>query len=237
MASKTFWKVFDKIKNLAWYSALTFSDSDAQTLLIKELVNDKIKNTSTIVKWYIYNTDYTDTTVANQQEYSMPSWLDKINYIAIQVSWVDYFPKKIWLTEFNKIRNTSTETTSDVPVYYVIETNQIKIYPTPASSWNTITINWNPIASNLNTSAGSTDQNTSIAIKEWYEELIEYAVLADLFRQREDLNQASSYESKYQEKLSQYKNEMRKKTSWIITKFSHRDNFVNPNLISELTIS
>lgn len=236
MASKTFWKVFNKIKGLAWLWALSFSDNDAQVLLVKELINDKIKYIWSLVKWYVFNKDFTDTTVADQQAYSIPAWLDKINYISSEADWVTYFPQFIWLSQFNNLRSWVDNSSSDTISYYTVDTNKILLYPTPSSTWNTITINWNAIATNLNTSAGSTDENTSIAIKEWWEEVVEYAVLADIFRQREDITQANSYEWKYLATLQWYKTEMRNKTNWVVKKFWYWKNFINPNLVSDLTV-
>lgn len=98
------------------------------------------------------NTMYLQT-YPNQQWYTLPAYLRKINTIVINVGNAgSAVPTTVtgagfnWpvkecasMEEFNKL-NMTNNITSDIPLYYIYYNGQIGIYPKPAAGYNPITI-------------------------------------------------------------------------------------------------
>lgn len=96
---------------------------------------------------------FTLQTYPNQQYYTLPQRLRKINTVVINVgntgsavpttvtgagfNWpVDECPT----TEYWNVINMTNNITSDIPLYYLFYNNQLGIYPKPAAGYNPITI-------------------------------------------------------------------------------------------------
>ena len=233
MASKTFWKMFNKVVRQCGLSN-TFNDWTEETENIKEDINDIQKQVLTISKSYLKKSwvNISWWTVAWQASYAIPATVDKITAVKITSWWVDYYPSEISIFDLHKLSNTNE--TSDIPVYFSIDKAKLYIYPTPTSNSLPIEINGNIYATDLNTSPSvTTDQNTILEIKEWYENVIYFYALMEAYSRLEDYTSADRYQAKQKEIERKFIEEVRNPTNSIIV-WGKKD-FIDPNYYNRLT--
>lgn len=228
MAKRTFWDMFAKVVRQTGLSN-TFNDSTEETESIKEDINDIQKQVLSISKTYLQKAWIAIAwwTVAAQNNYTIPTTVDKVSFVQITSWWVEYFPTEISVSEFNTFANTSSS--SDIPSYWTIDKTKLYIYPTPTSSSLPITLNANQFATDLVTDpAVTTDQTTDLEIKEWYENVIYYYALNEAYNRLEDFASADRYLNKFEKLEDTYKKEVRSATNSIIV-WSGRRRPTNPN--------
>jgi hypothetical protein len=234
MANKTFWKLFNKIVRQCWLSN-TFDDGTEETESIKEDINDIQKEVLTLSKTYLTKSWVLISwgTVADQKWYDIPDTVDKVSLIKVTVDSNDYFPERIGIPEFNWLSNTNQ--VSDIPIFYTIDKKQVVLYPTPQTSSNPIELNSNIYATDLDTDpSSSTDENTPLEIKEWFENVIYYYALNEAFSRLEDFASADRYERKHDKLFIQYKKEVSNTTNSVVVKHDSNRR-VNPNYNPTLT--
>ena len=231
----TYWQLFTKIVNQIWLSN-TFSDGSEETASIKNDIRDIQNEVLTFSK--PYNTKswvlISWWSVAWQNNYDIPATVDKISFIKITSWGIEYFPEEISINEFQTLLNNSSST-SDIPVFFTIDKNQVYIYPTPASNSLPIELNSNEYATDLNIDESSTtDQNTSLAIKIGYINVYYYYCLSQAYMRLEDVWLADRYELKFEKLLKKYQEDVDNPTNNPVVK-SWRSMFINPNNYPTIT--
>lgn len=223
MASKTYWDMFVDIVDQVWFTN-TFNDWENETRRIKRDINQIQKEVLSISKTYLKKAWIVISwwTVADQANYPIPTWVDKVSVIKITVWDTDYYPEEISIWEYHRLTR-NTDNTSDISSYFTIDKDEIFIYPTPASSSNTIEVNASQYATDLSTDPGATtDQNTNLEIKEWYENVIYYYALHMAYMRLEDVWLADRYEIKHEKLLDKYKWEVSNPTNSILVSSWYR---------------
>lgn len=104
-------------------------------------INSAIKARLGEDDWIFLETNYTQDTVADQQGYYIPVNLAQMRTVTVEdgsTVWplVEVPTRAAW-DQLNVITYTS-----DIAQYYYIQNNQVLLFPTPASSGNTITFNY-----------------------------------------------------------------------------------------------
>jgi len=124
------------------YGSLTNSDETANLSFGDSLINQSVRHfcTSNGGKWWFLEKETTQLTVANQRAYILPQSTRKIMDLYITVGTTIYPLRPIESAEEYKRLLMSQMSASDVPWGYYRQENKVLIYPTPASSGNTITI-------------------------------------------------------------------------------------------------
>jgi hypothetical protein len=111
------------------------TSTDNSTLGLK-LVNDAIRY---LVGVFFFNErTYTDVTVAGQQGYTLPYNIKQMINVTVQIGGVLYQPREVATRQQFDALNVIAFS-NDYPQYYYIYNNQLLLWPTPASSANTIT--------------------------------------------------------------------------------------------------
>jgi len=105
------------------------------------LINDGTRRILGAFDWYFMEAVSTDTTVAQQQAYTLPTDLQKFRTVTIQTGstryTVDSAPDREFWDSINQ-----QEYFSDIPEYYIIQGDEVLFYPTPSSTGNEITFNY-----------------------------------------------------------------------------------------------
>jgi len=104
-----------------------------------EVINDSIRYL--VTKYYFNERTYTTQTVAQQQFYNLPPQVKKLINLTITIGSVLWQPKECPSREFWDSLNVVTFY-QDFPSYFFVYNGQVGIYPNPASSSNTITMNY-----------------------------------------------------------------------------------------------
>lgn len=140
------------------------NDSTAATLTIADaLINDATKALLSSSEWYFMEKTKTLSTVSNQQGYDLPSDLGNIVSLTVTNGSFTYTPILITDRREWDVLNT-VAVYSDIPQYYFIFGNQVKIYPIPSSSTsNAITYIYHKIFKDLSIADYTTGTITSIA--------------------------------------------------------------------------
>lgn len=118
------------------FTNLTNNESiDNQTLGMK-LVNDAIRY---LVGVFFFNErTFTDLTVAGQQAYTLPYNIKQMINVTVQIGGILYQPREVATRgQFDALNVIQFQ--NDYPQYYYIYNGQLLLWPTPASSANTIT--------------------------------------------------------------------------------------------------
>lgn len=132
-------KTYTILRNL--YGSLTGTTTSTQLALGDQYINDGIRILLGSHDWYFLYKTATATTVASPQFYSYPGDADKILNVTITVGTMVYSMQEVTSRAQWDLLNT-VAITSDVPSYYYIFDGKVGIYPTPASSSNTITFSY-----------------------------------------------------------------------------------------------
>lgn len=104
-----------------------------------EVVNDSIRYL--VTKYYFNERSYTATTVAQQQFYNLPPQVKKLINLTVTIGSVVWQPKECPTRQYWDALNVITFY-QDFPSYFFVYNGQVGIYPNPASSSNTITMNY-----------------------------------------------------------------------------------------------
>ena len=218
MANKTYWAMFNKIVRKVGLIN-TFADWLEETESIKEDINDIQKQVLSISKTYLKKAWVLIPwgTVATQKEYDIPATVDKISLIKVTVSSREYFPTEIGIQEFNTLSNT--EQVSDIPLYWTLDKNKLVLFPTPETSALPIELNANVFATDLVTDSGSSsDENTELEIKEWFENVIYYYCLNEAYERQEDTTLWDRQLNKFTTLMKTYRDEVRNSTNSVVVR-------------------
>jgi len=127
----TFQEIYEEVQSL------TGDNSTASTTKHKARINRTYKK---LLRKFNYRTETTATTVASTQSYELPQNIVKLTSVKVTVSSIDYPLEEIVNeNDWNNINSQGVAFTSDTQTNYYIKDNNILLYPTPASSGNTIT--------------------------------------------------------------------------------------------------
>lgn len=234
MAKKTYWEMFVDVVDQVWLTN-TFDDWTTETRRIKRDINQIQKQVLSLSKTYLKKAWITISgwTVADQANYTIPVTVDKITNIQITSSSILYFPEHISISQFHRLANTNSS--SDIPIFFTIDKNELFIYPTPVSNSLPIELNAWQIATDLDTDpSATTDQTTDLQIKEWYENVIYYYVLTEAFSRLEDFASWDRYDKKFDKIDLKYRNEVKNSTNSVVLK-KWWTRFVDPNYYNTLT--
>ena len=117
------------------------SDSTTESDLA-EYINDGHKHVCGLRDWDWLKDSFTTLTVASQEAYNYPAYSDKPNSVTVTVSTTKHSPTEIHSQdEWDRITSATTGNASDTPIHWFATNGQIKLFPIPATSSNTITIN------------------------------------------------------------------------------------------------
>jgi hypothetical protein len=130
-------KSFTEGRNL--YGSLTKNTATANLALGDQFANDDYRALCALHDWPWLERLRTLTTVASTANYVLPYDCDQVREVAVIVSSYRYTPKPVPDQKFWDQLNQSSYT-SDTPEYYRIFNGQLYLWPTPASSGNTINI-------------------------------------------------------------------------------------------------
>lgn len=112
--------------------------TDNMTWGLEEL-NQSLRYLTT--KFYFNERSYTTTTIANQQFYNLPSQIKKLINVTVSVGSTLWQPKECPSREYWDYLNTITFQ-QDYPSFFFVFNGQVGLWPIPASSSNTITMNY-----------------------------------------------------------------------------------------------
>jgi len=104
-----------------------------------ESVNDAIRYL--VTKYYFNERSYTTTTTAGTQFYNLPAQVKKLINLTITIGSVRWQPKECPSRTYWDALNV-IQFNQDYPSFFFVYNGQVGIYPTPASSSNTITMNY-----------------------------------------------------------------------------------------------
>ncbi len=105
-----------------------------------ETINDTTRYL--VSKYYMNERTYTTLSVAQQQFYNLPPQVKKIINVTVDIGNIKWQPKECPTRQFWDTLNVQTAWYQDYPSYFFIYDGKIGIYPTPAGSGNTITLNY-----------------------------------------------------------------------------------------------
>lgn len=105
----------------------------------KEVVMDSLRYLTT--KYYFNEKSYTFSTVAGTQFYNLPPQVKKLINVTISIGGVLWQPKECPSREYWDYLNTITFTQS-FPSYFFVYNGQVGIWPTPANTGDTGTMNY-----------------------------------------------------------------------------------------------
>ena len=205
---------YDKIRTVKAIQSETSWTTDWTTA--SKLVDSTASFASTLIWKYVYNTtDDTSaritavdsTTILSVDSDVFASWeayviWDGIHYVATEVQNED---------EWNIIKSSSVDSTSNVLTHFFIRNQTLELYPTPSDENQIIRITYEQTVADLTW----TDVP---AIDEEYHEALTYKPLHLLFLQREDINMAREYKRMWDEKEREMKKDWSSKSKWIVWK-------------------
>lgn len=130
------------------FGSLANTTTAANLTLADALMNDSEKRIIAAKDWPFLWKQYTLTTTATTQAYTLPAYTQKPQSIYVTVGSYRYSPKEVTTrTEWDKINEVVIS--SDIATHYFIYDGQLLLFPTPASSSNTITFNGRKVAKDL----------------------------------------------------------------------------------------
>jgi hypothetical protein len=147
-------------RNLA--GVLTKNASTANLSFLDEIANDDYRMICTMRDWPFLERLRTLTTVASAQFYNLPYDCEKVREVSVIVSSNRYTPKLCPDRKFWDNLNLSSFT-SDTPEWYFIFNGQVGLWPTPASTGNTINITQKCRVIDLNVADYTTGTIVSVA--------------------------------------------------------------------------
>lgn len=114
------------------------SDSD-NILWASEVINDTLRYLTQ--KYYFNERSFTTTTVAQQQFYDLPYNVKKLINVTVNIGGILWIPKECPSRDYWDSLNV-IQFYQDFPSFFFVYNNQVGLFPNPASSGNTITMNY-----------------------------------------------------------------------------------------------
>lgn len=105
-----------------------------------QLINESLRYL--IEKYYFNEAQFTTTTVASQQAYTLPFNVKDVINMTVSVGGILWQPLESGSRQFWDSLNTVSFTSDFPQFFYRFKANQINIFPIPVSNGNTITINY-----------------------------------------------------------------------------------------------
>lgn len=123
------------------FGEFTRDNSSANLTVGDQLINDSIRTIATMRggNWWWLETIKTKATVASQQAYQIPNSIRKLSDVYVTVGTTIYCPEPVFDNNKWKLVLAYQLGTSDTPLFYYRQGNQILLAPTPTTSSNTIT--------------------------------------------------------------------------------------------------
>ena len=103
------------------------------------LVNDSLRYLTS--KFYLNERSYTTTTVAQQQFYRLPPQVKELINLTVTIGSVKWIPNVCPTRDYWDSLNVITFY-QDFPSFFFVYDGQVGIFPTPASSGNTIEMHY-----------------------------------------------------------------------------------------------
>ena len=104
-----------------------------------EMINDSVRYL--VSKYYFNERSYTTTTTAQTQFYNLPPQVKKLINCTVTIGSVVWQPKECPSREYWDALNVITFY-QDFPSFFFVYNGQLGIFPTPATTSNTITMNY-----------------------------------------------------------------------------------------------
>ncbi len=122
------------------FTARSNNTATANQTLGLQLINESLKYLTQ--KYYFNEKQFTTTTVAGQQAYTLPFDVKDIINSTVSVGGILWQPLESGSRQFWDSLNT-VPFNSDFPQFYFrFKSNQINLFPTPVSNGNTLTVNY-----------------------------------------------------------------------------------------------
>lgn len=144
------------------YGSLTLDTSTANLALGDQLMNDDYRHILALRDWAFLHRLRTATTVASTTFVELPYDMEQVESVFVTVSGTRYTPKPAPSREFWDKLHYSVQT-SDTPEYWYTYNGQLGLWPRPASSSNTISINGRVRVIDLNTADITSSTITTLA--------------------------------------------------------------------------
>jgi len=184
---KTFWEVFNTIVFLWGFTGTTFTGTTPIVAVLKSLISQSHKRI--VIEWKDWQQEkvWTITTVVDQKLYDFPDDFNRIKRLLNQ----DNNPlTEVPPTYFDSLNIWESNTIGSLASVYSVIEGKLALYPIPDSIVE-LSIYYNKITPTL------TAIDDELSIKEWFEMLLVYDVLLEIYPQREDPNLYSLWERKY----------------------------------------
>lgn len=123
------------------FGTLTNNTATTNLTLGDQLINDSLRYLTTKYFFNERSQNIPGGTIASTQDYPLPYNIKTILNVYVSVGNVRYQPKECPTREFWDSLNF-VPYTSDIPQFYYIYNKRLYLFPTPASSSNTITVNY-----------------------------------------------------------------------------------------------
>lgn len=153
-------KSYTELRNL--YAKDTKNSSSDNLSYGDQMMNDWHRRLLAKADWPFLHRLRTLSTVASTQFLALPYDVDQVESVFVTVSGTRYTPKPAPSREFWDNLNYSTYT-SDIPEYWFVYNGEIGLWPVPASSSNTISINCKVRVIDLNTADDTSRTITTLA--------------------------------------------------------------------------
>lgn len=144
------------------FGTLTQNTTSANLTVGDTLINASEKRILGLNQWPFLQVSDTKATTATTQFYQIPRKIGKLETLTITVNSVVYSPKQV-SSEADWQRIVQTAQSGDIPQYFYQRGGQVGIFPTPATSSNTITFYGRTIPKDLSVADYTTGTITSIA--------------------------------------------------------------------------
>lgn len=134
-------KSFTTLKNL--FGSLTNNTETTNLTLGAQWINDGIRRIISMpFNWDFLEKTTTDVTVASQQSYQLPYNYEKLNSVTVTVGTYVYPVKEVSSLSYWNSLNLVTSFTSTYPQWFFVQDGNLKLWPIPSASSNTITYNY-----------------------------------------------------------------------------------------------
>lgn len=121
------------------FGQLTGNTTPANLTLGMTLINDSLRYLTS--KFYLNERTYTDVTVAQQQFYQLPPQVKELINLTVTIGSVKWIPKVCPSRDYWDSLNV-IQFYQDFPSFFFVYNNKVGIFPSPASSGNTIEMNY-----------------------------------------------------------------------------------------------
>ncbi|HYD91734.1 MAG TPA: hypothetical protein VEA37_09645, partial [Flavobacterium sp.] len=154
-------KSYTTLRNLA--GSLAKDTRTATLTLLDQFINDGYRIECGARDWpFLYKTDATMVTTASTQFKEMPNNVGRLHGVTVANGSNIITPKEAPSEDFWNELNFTTYT-SDYPEYYFVRGKQLGLWPTPATSSNTITLYFKQLVKDLSIADVTSSTVTSIS--------------------------------------------------------------------------